>query len=179
MEQYDETIEIYIKYESLDVYTISTILSSINRIHGAIIDSDISKYSYRNGYSNYLELTEIHTGESIKFKLTEKWKAGIRVKDGDIEVKLPKKIGVPSVIVLGILLAAQASYGLYNSYLDSKIKELDIQLKQNELYQQMDLRNAFKPIGKKWTQESNKIMSAFDAPEIYYVKVNDTVIIEK
>ena len=163
----------------MHVYTISTILSSINKIHGAIIDSDVSKYSYRNGYGNYLELTEIHTGESIRFKMTEKWKAGIRVKDGDIEIKLPRKIGIPSIIVLGILLAAQASYGLYNAYLDSKIKELDIQLKENELYQQMDLRNAFKPVGRKWTQESSKIISTLDDSNIYYVTINDTVVIEK
>ena len=154
--------EIYLKYKSLSVRDFSEIISSTSKIYTiiyAIINgvspmmrqelNDIGEEEYYDLYFKEVEsevrevlrsfpeedilISQIHTGESIKFEYKSGWLPSYRVEDGDVFVQTPE--AVMPVIVTGYLILASINYGFssYNEWLNSKKTELEIEKLQYEL----------------------------------------------
>lgn len=154
--------EIYLKYKSLSVKDFSGIVSSISRVHTIVyaiinnihFDHKAKKSNFEHDeYYEYiyqeLELevirmmrfcseddiliSQIHTGESIKFEFKSGWLPSYRTKDGDFIVGTPRPLA--PVLLTGYLLSAIINYGVssYNELLDAKKTNLEIEKLQFEL----------------------------------------------
>src|SRR6266581_3787664 len=81
-----------------------------------------------------LELVEVQTGESIKFKFTERALPSISSdKENDIVIGVPKKLGIPVLMGFLLLSAAEKALDMRNKYYDGQIKQIELQLKREEI----------------------------------------------
>ena len=131
----ENDIEIYIKYKRLENQDLIKLLYGIEKLYNGI---SAFNENQEHGLVNYLEIQSINTGESIRIKFKEGWKPHIRSNKNEIEFLIPKQIGVPIIIVYFLFLGIQKSISTYNDYLDTQIKNLELQLKQIELYDKLN-----------------------------------------
>lgn len=175
-----EGLEIYVKYEQLDIQTVLRLFNSLSKLHDIILNTTSPVYfnqSTKEKFRNILDLTEINTGQSVRIKLSEKWKVELPFGFGKIEGSFPKKLGIPIIITFFILIAAKQSIGIYNDYLDSQLKELEIEVKKNELYIQMEERRRIEPEFRAATREAIKTVKyIIDNPDIKLFELNDVRI---
>ncbi|MDR1201636.1 MAG: hypothetical protein LBL58_08420 [Tannerellaceae bacterium] len=110
------------------------LLNNFSYISDKISEDYHNRIGSENTSTAFLEILSIHTGNSIKFSLTEGWIPTISSdKENDIIVNIPQKLGIP--IVLGYLLISGANQyqEFRNKQLDNQIKEIELQLKKTEL----------------------------------------------
>ncbi|WP_439475695.1 hypothetical protein [Algoriphagus formosus] len=173
-------LEFYFKYDNLDIETILRLFKNIERMHDTIMSTTSKVYfneKTQNRFRNILDLDDIHTGESIRIRFKEKWKVELKVKEENIEIVFPRKLGVPVIIFFFLLQAARLGIGLYNEYLDMELKKLDIELKQNELFQQMEETRRIDPqFNKAKRQAENTIKYIMDNDDITYFEINGVTI---
>ena len=173
-------LEFYFKYKYLEIETIIRLFKNIEQLHETIMSTTSKVYFNENTqqrFRNIIDLEEIHTGESIRIRFEEKWKIELNTKNGDIEIVFPKKLGVPLIVAFFLFVSAQQVIGFYNDYLDSKLKELDIKLKQNELFQQMEERRRISPEFNRARHQARKTINyIIDNDDITFFQINGVTI---
>jgi hypothetical protein len=125
-----ENLEIYLSFKRLKAKDLARLLNNL---------SDISDSVIQHYYSSVIEtpsldILTINTGNSIKISLIEGWSPKISSnKKHDIVVDVPKKLGIPLVIIYLLFHGANLCLDCRNKYLDSEIKEKELHLKKLEL----------------------------------------------
>jgi hypothetical protein len=128
------SLDFYIQYEYLSSRDFGTLLEACN---------DLSDDAYRFYAESLrgtwaeppvLELSEANTGDSIKFKFIERALPSISSdKENDIVIGVPKKLGIPVLMGFLLLSAADKAMDMRNKYYDGQIKQIELQLKQEEI----------------------------------------------
>jgi hypothetical protein len=178
-EQHDRT-----EPASLDFYIQFEYLSS--RDFGALLMacSILSESAYRY-YSEVshgvwaqppeLELAEVQTGESIKFKFIERAVPTISSdKENDIVIGIPKKLGIPILMASLLLNAADKAMDMRNKYYDGQIKQIELQLKQEEINK---IRRGEAKAPEELEKQSQLIMSSIlSNPSFRSVSINGVAV---
>ena len=121
----------------------------------------------------YLEIDEIHTGNSLQFRLKEGWKPELRTINGDFEIAIPRKLGIPGIILFFLLSSVKYGTGIYNDILDSKLKQIEIEIKDSELYMKMEESKRSKPhLWETKRQARRTINFILENPDIEYFEIN-------
>jgi hypothetical protein len=128
------SLDFYIQYEYLSSRDFGALLTACNSLSE-------SAYRYyeehlRGAWAEppVLELFEIRTGESIKFKFIERAIPSISSdKENDIVIGVPKKLGIPVLMAFLLLGAADKGMDMRNKYYDGQIKQIELQLKREEI----------------------------------------------
>jgi hypothetical protein len=128
------SLDFYIQYEYLSSRDFGALLTACNSLSE-------SAYRYyeerlRGAWAQppVLELFEIRTGESIKFKFIERAIPSISSdKENDIVIGVPKKLGIPVLMAFLLLGAADKGMDMRNKYYDGQIKQIELQLKREEI----------------------------------------------
>ena len=128
------SLDFYIQYEYLSSRDFGTLLEACN---------DLSDKAYRFYAESLrgiwaeppvLELSEANTGDSIKFKFIERALPSISSdRENDIVIGVPKKLGIPVLMGFLLLSAADKAMDMRNKYYDGQIKQIELQLKQEEI----------------------------------------------
>lgn len=178
-----EHLELYLKYEYLTVDQYSTIISSINgltkNLSRILIYGDLNYLTSTKiiVYDIPLCIQEVHTGNSIKTKITysKKFFPELQIDNGDtLNISLPQWSSV--IIIAGYIL----SYGMsgYKDYLEIKLKqqELDEKLKKELINQQTSLEKiSSKPssaIGASISRDVETFRSQLYLPNIKEAHIN-------
>ena len=134
-ENSEETLDIYIAYDRLKAADLARFLSNFSFIADRIAQDFFIRFDdYKDEALPTLDISSIHTGESVKFSLKEGWLPKITTNDeGDIVVELPKKLGIPIVIGHLVVITAFGYQEYKNKQLDNAIKDAELQLKKIEL----------------------------------------------
>jgi hypothetical protein len=127
-------LNVYLSYNRLTLKSFGKFCS----IWGSIADEYSVQYQEIAGFqsdpSPTLEISTIHTGDSVKFTLGEGWLPKISSdENNDIIINTPKKIGIPILIGYLMLTACGKILDIQNKYLDNKIKQIEYELKKDEL----------------------------------------------
>ena len=128
------SLDFYIQYGYLSSRDFGALLTACN----GLSDSAYRYYEERShgawALPPVLELYEIQTGESIKFKFVERAIPSISSdKENDIVIGVPKKLGIPVLMGFLLLSAADKAMDMRNKYYDGQIKQIELQLKQEEI----------------------------------------------
>jgi len=128
------SLDFYIQYEYLSSRDFGTLLEACSNLS----DSAYRFYaeSLRSTWADppVLELSEANTGDSIKFKFIERALPSISSdKENDIVIGVPKKLGIPVLMGFLLLSAADKAMDMRNKYYDGQIKQIELQLKQEEI----------------------------------------------
>lgn len=127
-------LELFLAYDQLRVSTFAGFLAELGRI----TDDAAQAYGVTRNI-NYVDLPSLtidtaDTSNSIKLTLGEGWLPQISAdEEHDVIVSVPKKLGMPLLAGYLVLNGASTFLDLKNDYLDSQIKEVELQLKQSEL----------------------------------------------
>src|SRR5690606_33924719 len=127
-------------YDQLNNTDVVELLTQLDKLYNDIIYLTFP-YSYGRLYfpkfyypfRNILEVQSIETGQSIRFKFKEGWKPDIRIKKGELRIDIPKKIGIPVIVIYFLILSVQKYFELRNSILDIELKQLEIEMKRLEI----------------------------------------------
>lgn len=144
-------LEVYMQYRSLEVADLASLLDSISRLYKLVyvvnmleegklemIRSKEDVYFEADSLlrmhpDDRLQLIEVHTGESIKFVISNNTSELISYKDGDYTVALPK--AVLSTIMVGAMAfgGAEAGLGLYKTYKETNKTDVETEKAQKEI----------------------------------------------
>jgi hypothetical protein len=143
-------LDIYLKFDQLDNGDVVELLGGLDRLYNDIIGQPFNYYYRRPffpeffySFKNILEVQSIETGQSIRFRFKEGWKPNIRIKKKELQIDVPRKLGIPLVVVYLLLTSVQKIAELRNEMLDNELKQLEIQMKKIEIYRKIeDQRNS-------------------------------------
>ncbi|QOI98540.1 MAG: hypothetical protein HRU69_14065 [Flammeovirgaceae bacterium] len=143
-------LDIYLKFDQLDNGDVVELLSGLDRLYNDIIGRPFNYYYQRRPFFDYfypfkniLEVQSINTGQSIRFRFKEGWKPNIRIKKGELKIDVPRKLGIPILVLYFLLAGVQKVAELRNDILDNELKQLEIQMKKMEIYREIeDQRNS-------------------------------------
>jgi len=128
------TLDIYIKYERLTVRSLTDLCSGIAELADIVLDFYGNVTGSLPNQLPAIEIEEAHTGESIKIKFGEGWLPSVSSnEDDDIVIDVPKKLGIPLLLGYLLLNGVKATINMHSTYLDNQIKQVELQLKKNEL----------------------------------------------
>jgi len=164
-------IDIYFKYDYLDTSLLTGFLSRLDELYLSLLEE---LGESEGSFQNFLEIESINTGQSIRFKFKEGWKPKLQITKGELEVGIPAKLGIPAILIYFLLTGVQRITNMHNDYLDSQIKEMDIKLKQIELYEKLEYRGRQKQLIER--QAGDTISFLFDNEAIKHVEINDVTI---
>jgi len=140
-------IDLYIKYDQLDNSDVIELLSGLDRLHNEIVGQPLSYYygrpffpEFYYPFRNILEVQSIETGQSIRFRFKEGWKPSIRIRRKEVQIEVPRKIGIPLIVIYFLLEAASRYVEFRNQVLDNELKQLEIEMKKHELYREIEER---------------------------------------
>lgn len=129
-----ESLDFYIEYEYLSSRDFGEILVASNSLSETAYRYYIESFRGMWAQPPVLELSQVHTGESIKFKFVERAVPSISSdKENDIVIGIPKKLGIPVLMGFLLLTAADKAMDMRNKYYDGQIKQIELQLKQEEI----------------------------------------------
>lgn len=132
--RYDSSLELYAQYTSLPIQAIVELMSGLSTLSDNIKGMHAELAKIKVSTLPDFEVTEVHTGESIKFTFGERWIPSISSnEESDIIIDVPKKLGIPLLIGYLILSGTQKMLDIKNKHLDNQIKIIDTQLKETEL----------------------------------------------
>lgn len=182
-------IDIYIKYDQLDNSDVIELLSSLDRLHNEVVGQPLSYFYERPffpefyyPFRNILEVQRIETGESIRFRFKEGWKPSIRIRKRELQIDVPRKIGIPLIVVYFLLIAAQRYAELQNQVLDNELKRLEIEMKKREIYREIEERRNSKENAGDFTriqrQADRTIEFIFYNTSFTHVEINGVPIKE-
>jgi len=178
-------IEFYIKYHYLDTEDIELLLGRLNKLYKDILDYSYPIYyseKYQAAFRNFLELDQINTGESIRFRFKEGWKPEFKIKKKELQIEIPKKLGIPALILYLLLTGAQKALDIRSTQLNNELKQLDIQLKQTELHERIEQKEAsFQKRSpyryRSLNRSANEIIEFIMINNnFYHISINDTII---
>lgn len=172
---FDQKLDIYFKYKYLDAVELSEIISNLNRLYSKVLNISTPVYTINDHpYRNFMEVSSVHTGDSIRFSFKEGWRPEFSINEKEIEIKLPKKIAVTALVLYFLLNAFRYSFDTYNSVLDSQLKKLDIEIKKIELYQKLHKSKSIASSERSIKLQANKTINYFIENEnITNVYIND------
>jgi hypothetical protein len=178
-------IEIYFKYRHLDTGEIAKFFDRLDGLYKSLLENSYPVYyseKYNAPFRNFLEIESINTGQSIRIRFKEGWKPEFKFRKNELEIKIPKKLGVPSILIYLLLTGVQKTSDIYNDYLDVQLKELEIKLKQMELYEKIEEREKFRrPLNSKlYQKQADEIIQILIKNQnINYIEINGTTIKNK
>jgi hypothetical protein len=145
--EYNE-IDIYLKYDQLDTYDLVDLFSGLDKLHKEILNPQYFRdygrfyfHFYDYPFSNILKIKSIETGQSIRLKFCEGWKPRIRVSNNELEINVPKNLGIPLMILYLLFSGAQKVIEMNGNMLDNELKRLEIELKKHEVYEVLYHKN--------------------------------------
>ncbi len=84
---------------------------------------------------------------------------------------------MPLIVFFFILYAVERSYSIYNSKLDTTLKKLDIELKENELFRQMQERKKTDTSFNASFRQAKQLVDYINEnPDIEYFEINNMPI---
>lgn len=175
-------IEIYFKYRHLDTGEIAELFERLNRFYKNLLESSYPVYyseKYNAPFRNFLKIESINTGQSIRIIFKEGWKPEFKLRNQDLEIIIPKKLGIPVFLIYFLLAGTQKSIGIYNDKLDGQLKELEIKLKQMELYEKIIEREQFRRPNytKSYQRQAEDTMQLLiKNHNINYIEINGITI---
>lgn len=171
------SLDFYIQYEYLPSRDLGVLLEACNNL------SDIAYrlYAELSQHGTWadppvLEISEVHTGESIKFKLIERALPSISSdRENDIVIGVPKKLGIPLLLGFLLISAADQAMDLRNKYYDGEIKRIELQLKQEEINKLRHMgETGVPPVLQK--QSEAIVASLLNNPALKSVSINGVPI---
>ena len=175
-------IDIYFKYDYLDINELTELFNRLDKLYKSILDNSYPVYfseKYGQPFRNFLEIDSINTGQSIRIRFKEGWKPEFRFRKKELEISIPVKLGIPAIVLYFLLTGAQKMINMRNDYLDGQLKELEIKLKQMELYEKMEDRESYRrpsPSRPYQRQGDETINFMINNKNINYIEINGTVI---
>lgn len=175
-------IEIYFKYRHLDTGEIAELFERLDRLYKSLLDNSYPVYyseKYDAPFRNFLEIESINTGQSIRIRFKEGWKPEFKFRKQELEIRIPKKLGIPAILLYLLLTGVQKTSDIYNDYLDGQLKELEIKLKQMELYEKIEERERYRrPFNARpyQRQADETIQILINNQNINYIEINGTTI---
>jgi hypothetical protein len=175
-------IDIYFKYHHLDTSELTELFSRLDRLYKSLLDNSYPVYfseQYGQPFRNFLEIESINTGQSIRIRFKEGWKAEFRIRKKELEINIPVKLGIPALVLYFLLTGAQRMTSMRNEYLDGQLKDLEIKIKQIELYEKMEEREGYRrpfPNRVYQRQADETINFIINNQSINYIEINGTVI---
>ena len=169
----DGELDIYFKYNILEVNKLVEILWNIESLYSKVLSITSPVYVYKEKpFRNYLEVSSINTGDSIRFKLKEGWKPEFNVESGDLAIGIPKNLGVPAIVLYLLLIGIDKTLQIYNHSLDAQIKKIELKLKENELSNKMLKTKEEMGIRSIQLQVNKTIKTFIYHPEITHLEIN-------
>jgi hypothetical protein len=169
----EHELHVYFKYKHLDASDLVDILSNFNKLHNKLLSLSAPVYVHEDrAYRNFVDVTSINTGDSINFKLKEGWRPEFKIETGDLNVYVPKNLGIPALIFFLVLNTLQTSMGVYNSFQDMKLKTLELKIKELDLYKKLEEERRLRGT-RSITQQVNKtVRFMVENPRITDVELN-------
>lgn len=171
-------IVLYFKYRHLDAGEIAEIFGGLDKLYKILLENSYPIYyseKYNTPFRNFLEIESINTGQSITIKFKEGWKPEFKFIKQEPELRISKNLAIPAIALFFLLTGVQKVSHLYNDYLNSQLKELEIKLKQIELYEKIEMRdNSIRTRAKKkyQRQADETIRILTNNQNIYYIEIN-------
>ncbi len=123
---YEHELHVYFKYKVLDAIDLIEIIKNFNLLYQKILSISSPVYIFDDRpFRNFAEISSINTGDSLNFKLKEGWRPEFKVDSGNLNIYIPKKLGIPAIIFLLILNGVQKSLDIYNSYQEAELKKIE------------------------------------------------------
>ncbi len=171
----EQELDIYIKYRYLDAGELAEIIFNLNKLYSKVLNISTPVYTINDcPIRNFMEVSSVHTGDSIRFSLKEGWRPEFSLVENEIEIKLPKKIAVPALVLYFLLNAFGYSIDICNTALDNQLKRLDIEIKKIELYQKLHQAKSIESSERGIKLQANKTIKYFIQNEnITNVYIND------
>ena len=171
----DSSLDIYIKYKTLTLSEITSFLNNLNSIHQSFLSlTSPIYYSQENEipFRHNLFVERAYTGNSVNFSFKEGWLPEFKYEEGDLNVKVPKNLGIPALIGIALLSSANEIINLNNNYLDSQIKEIELKSKTFDYNKKVEDNN------RSIKLRSNKaIKELHNSVNISNVEINNIQII--
>jgi hypothetical protein len=179
-------LDIYLRFDQLENGDVVELLSGLERLYNDIIRLPLIYFGHKiparifHSFKNFLEVQSIETGQSIRFRFKEGWKPSIRIKKEELQIDVPKNLGVPIVIIYILLTSAQKIVELRNTILDNELKKLEIKMKELEIYKrikdQSDLVNKAENFVRLQRQADKIIEFLYYSNSINHVEINGLTI---
>lgn len=152
-----EILPLYIQYKRLTVRSLAQLYLGFAEIADHTIHSYAKTTGIKPDSLPTLELITAKTGDSIKFTFGEGLLPSVSSnQEHDIIINVPKKLGIPLLIGFLVLSGVKLVLDVRNAYLDTQIKEIELQLKKTEL-------------GKTLSAQSTGLLSEKAATVVYEV----------
>ena len=176
---HNQELEIFIQYKYLDNQELINILSNLNKLYSEILNITSPVYIENDiAMRNFMEISSINTGESIRLKFKEGWKPELSLENRELNIKIPKKLGVPALILFFLLNSYKIGIGTYNDTLDNQLKRLDIKIKEIELYEKLKKSKTIKTSERSIIMQANKTIRYFiENEDITHVFINEVEIL--
>lgn len=175
-------IDIYFKYDYLDTSELNELLNKLDRHYNSLLDYSYPVYfseKYSKPFRNFLEIESINTGQSIRIIFKEGWKPEFRVRKKELEISIPVKLGIPAILLYFLLLGAQKVTNMRNDYLDGQLKEIELKIKQMELYEKIEERERVNRIisTRSYHRKAEETINfLINNQFINYIEINGVVI---
>ena len=172
---FDQELDIYFKYKYLDAFELAETVSNLNKLYSKVLNISTPVYTFNDHpIRNFMEVSSIHTGDSIRFSFKEGWRPEFSTNEKEIEIRLPKKIAVTGLVLYFLLNAFRYTIDTNNSVLDNQLKKLDIEIKKIELYQKLQTSKSITSSERSIKLQANKTINYFIENEnITNVYIND------
>ncbi len=176
--EFDEnsSLDIYIKYKTLTLREVTTFLVNLTSIHESFLSLTSPIYYSQDddiAFRNNLFVDRAYTGNSVNFSFKEGWLPEFSSTDKDINIKVPKKLGIPALIGIALLTSANQILDVQNKYLDSQIKEIELKSKTIEYNEKIEEQS-----NRSIKYQSNKTIKELDkSKNIKYVEINNIPVI--
>jgi hypothetical protein len=179
-------INIYFKYNYLDTAELSELFGKLDKLYNSLLENSYPVYffeKYDRPFRNFLEIESINTGKSITIKFKEGWKPEFRVRNNELEINIPVKLGIPAIVLYFLLTGAQRITTMRNDYLDGQLKDLEIQVKRIEFFDKMERREMDRELYLKnriyQKHADDTIKFIINNQSINYMEINGIVIKEE
>lgn len=172
----ESSLDIYIKYKNLTLREITGFLHNLDRVHQSLMSATSSTYYIQEidqKFEHTLLVDRAYTGNSVNFSFKEGWLPSLNFEGQDLDIQVPRKLGIPALLGVALLTAANQALDTKNKYLDSQIKEIDLKLKEIEYNKKLQEKSnrAVKLRAKKVVKQ----LSA--STNIVHVEINNIPII--
>lgn len=159
---FEQELDIYIKYKYLDAGELAEIILNLNKLYSKVLNISSPVYTINDRpMRNFMEVSDVHTGDSIRISLKEGWRPEFNLDENEIKIKIPKKIAVPALVLFFLLNAFKYSIDTHNAVLDNQLKRLDIEIKKIELYQKLKESKSIISSERSIKMQSNKTIKYF------------------
>lgn len=174
----EENIQIYIDYDFITIEQYSSIIKAMNEIYKEIVTTCIYQnyddldypFLHFPPYQIPLCLAEVNTGNSITTKITleNRFFPGFEIENGEI-----LKIALPKWTATLILAGMIATYGMdkYEQYLDIRVKQLDVKIKEKELAEKPAEMKLHQETKREIKKQSGKIKSLKEKNNHHYSRI--------